>query len=234
MDAVQLNALQAALSRQEMARAEHFKSALHRARYLACRGILRVLLGGYIGRHPSEIDIATEPLGKPVLAPVHAPLRLLFSVSHSHGLALFAFSSAREIGVDVERIEAKPGFREAASHFLSPDEIARLGMLMDDQEKTRQIYLAWTRKEAYAKALGLGLHMDFSSVEFPPAGEADTVSFRDAGCAWKLRSFQPEPGSVATLAARGDGWIIHPRLWQRNLQVDELTGFFSHLESQAS
>ena len=53
------------LSRDEHARAARFQFARDRNRYIAGRGMLRVLLGNYVDAAPSDIAFATNAHGSP-------------------------------------------------------------------------------------------------------------------------------------------------------------------------
>jgi phosphopantetheinyl transferase len=49
-------------------------------------------------------------------------------VSHSYGLALFAVSYGRELGIDVERIRADMASEQVAERFFSARELAALAI----------------------------------------------------------------------------------------------------------
>src|SRR6202041_2760043 len=87
---------------------------------------------------------------------------LQFNVSHSHGLALFAFAVAQQVGVDVEMVRADFAGEKIAERFFSSQEVRALRSLpaavQDDG-----FFLCWTRKEAYIKARGEGLQIPLKS-----------------------------------------------------------------------
>ena len=68
-----------------------------------------------------------------------------------------------QVGVDVE--EARPGreFLSIAESFFAPDEVAVFQRL-PTSEQTAAFYRAWTRKEAYLKAIGTGLSFSSTAV----------------------------------------------------------------------
>lgn len=100
-----IQALVPILSEDERVRAERFRSRRDGQRSIASRGILRFLLGRYLATDPGQIKFCYGREGKPFLANESAAGGLRFNVSHSQGLALFAFARGRELGVDLERIE---------------------------------------------------------------------------------------------------------------------------------
>jgi 4'-phosphopantetheinyl transferase len=145
------------LSSDEVARAGRFFFDRDRQRFVVGRGILRTLLGGYLGRAPAEIVLSYGPNEKPALAtPAGVPPPIFFNVAHSEGLALFAFTTAGEIGVDVERIREIPDWESVAEVSFSPQELARLRRC-PEHRRQRDFFCTWTRQEALLKAAGVGL-----------------------------------------------------------------------------
>lgn len=140
------------LSPDEQGRVKQLRRPLDQSRWTAARGHLRLLLGHALACSPSSLRFGYTAQGKPFLP--SSPL--CFSLSHCGPHALFALSSAGEIGIDVE--EAHGGFDPlplAARYFL-PDEMARLCGL-PPAPRRRAFFQAWTRREALGKALGLGV-----------------------------------------------------------------------------
>src|SRR5271155_3944027 len=100
-----LRRFESTLAPDEKARASRFFFQPDRNAYVAARGILRELLGKYVGRAPAELIFDYGDRGKPSLHETHGqPIQ--FNVSCSHGLALFGFAPRRSLGVDVELIRA--------------------------------------------------------------------------------------------------------------------------------
>jgi uncharacterized protein YbcV (DUF1398 family) len=117
-----LRRLEATLSTDERARANRFLFQPDRNHSIATRGILRELLGRYLNRAPEHLEFDHAPQGKPTLHTElpHASVR--FNVSHSHGMALLAFTVGRQVGVDLELVR-KFGGQEIAERFFSPREV---------------------------------------------------------------------------------------------------------------
>ena len=94
--------LKATLSEDELERAAE-KDGAQLRRFVTTRGILRELLASYAGVLPTEVAFEYSEHGKPkaFTASGDGPY---FNVSHSGDLALFAFSSDQEVGVDVEQV----------------------------------------------------------------------------------------------------------------------------------
>ncbi|WP_427307414.1 4'-phosphopantetheinyl transferase family protein [Cupriavidus sp. H39] len=145
-----------ALAPDERARALAYRHARHREGYIARRGLLRWLLGGYLRWPPEALRFAVSAFGKPVLQ--WPPAGLAFSVSHTDGIALLAFGRDCRLGVDVERraggLDA-PGLGRGVFSAVEARTLARAR-----PDSTDTLLRLWTRKEALLKALGMGLSGD--------------------------------------------------------------------------
>lgn len=150
----QLPALRALLDASEQGRADRFHFQHDRERHVVSHGILRTLLARYLGTE--RFTFTTNPHGKPSLQPPHDAVQ--FNVSHSRDLALFGFTRAGAIGVDVEWIRPDFATIEIARRFFAPDETARLEGLAPS-ERASGFFNCWSRKEAYIKARGFGLSL---------------------------------------------------------------------------
>ena len=208
-------ALRALLSEDERARADRFLLEHHRRRFAVCRGLLRVVLGRYLNRPPERLAFAYGPSGKPTLA---GPAPLLFNVSHSDELAVYAVARDREISIDVERVRPVAQPENIADHFFSPPERHAL-RAVPPERRLEAFYDCWTRKEAYVKARGEGLGhpLDQFAVSFGPGAPARLMpvsadSAREIA-GWSLQALSPGAGYVGALAARGDGWRTVQRRW---------------------
>ncbi len=118
-DARVLRRLEATLSTDEKARANRFLFQPDRNHFIATRGILRELLGGYVNRVPERLEFDYAPQGKPSLRAELPETSVRFNVSHSHGMALLAFTVGRRVGVDLELVR-KFGGQEIAETLLFP------------------------------------------------------------------------------------------------------------------
>ena len=205
-----LKGLQATLSADEAARAARFVFEPDRKAFIAGRGILRQLLGAYLNQSPAGLTFEYGAQGKPRLAPELADLR--FNMSHSHGVAVYAFSSHGEIGVDVEQIRPDFSGQDIARRYFSSDEMAELQALRREQQ-TRAFFLCWTRKEAYIKARGLGLQipLDSFSVSLTP-GREEVLHSADSSN-WSLQCFEIGSEFVAAVIGAGKNWTLRHRDW---------------------
>ena len=208
-----LHRFEAALAADEKARAQRFVFQPDRNSYIAARGVLRELLGKYLHRGPSEIEFDYGAQGKPALRSGWSQSGLQFNVSHSHGMALFAFAVARQVGVDVEMVRADFAGEKIAERFFSPQEVRELRSL-PAAVQDEGFFLCWTRKEAYIKARGEGLQIPLKSfhVSLTPTKPARLQA--DDSSRWSLRSLRLEGRYVGAVVGEGKGWKLRGLEWR--------------------
>lgn len=202
IDAVRLDRLNATLSPEERERAARFHFPLHRQHFIACRGMLREILSGYLEMAPAEVRFSYNSYGKP--ATEGSTVR--FNVSHSGGWALFAVTEAREVGIDIERIDPRAAQDQIPERFFSPWEVAQLRSLPATQQ-TDAFFRCWTRKEAYIKARGLGLSLPLNSFDVTLAPGEPAALLRGGGN-YALEELPAPPGFAAAVAAEGSDWAV--------------------------
>jgi 4'-phosphopantetheinyl transferase len=195
----ELHQLDATLDSSEHTRAARFYFEHDRRHYVAARGLLRHLLGSALDQPASGLVFGYGPHGKPALsAPSRDERTLCFNLSHSGGWAMFALSSDREVGIDLESAarldrDAK-GLADLAGRVLSGRELEFWQALPDAASRERAFLRAWTRKEAFAKANGEGLFEHLIRTEVA------------------LDAAAPKPSLTLSTAQKGDlsrHWILH-------------------------
>ena len=193
------------LSGDERERADRFRYAEHRQHYIVARGSLRRLLADRISVEPEAIQFSVGEHGKPRLASAHTAANLEFNLSHSGSLALYAFARGCPVGVDVELVRDIPDADDLAGRFFSAAEIAALRALQPGR-RSLAFLACWTRKEAFIKALGVGLNcpLDLFDVTIDPDTPAriTRIGASADARAWALTAIRPYPGYIAALACR--------------------------------
>lgn len=148
------------LSAEEAARSERFLQRRDGRLWRRSRGLLRVLLGSYLQRDPSTLRFATGRCGKPALLededPSQPAVPPCFNMSHSGGLALYAFSRGGPVGVDVE-VAGRAGNEVAIAARLFGEAEARRLEALGETDREREFLRAWVRHEAEVKLLGSGI-----------------------------------------------------------------------------
>jgi len=200
----QVAALAATLTPDEEARAARFRFDVHRRRYVVGRGVLRALLGAYLGARPADLRFDYRERGKPDLARPFRGSGLSFNLSNSEDLALAGFVRGGDLGVDVEYLKEMPDLEEIATRFFSAAEVAALAGVPAERKK-EAFFNCWTRKEAYLKAVGVGLAapLDSFAVTLLP-GEAPRMLTLQGDAAraarWFFHHLEPQPEFLGALA----------------------------------
>jgi 4'-phosphopantetheinyl transferase len=196
--------LSAVLSVEEHARAARFHRDVHRRRYIAGRGILRLLLSRYLGRAPESLSFEIGPNGKPEITAEGNAAGLHFNKTDSQAVALYAISWERQIGIDLERIPDTIDFESVAHAFFTEGEITAL-LGLPEAQRLAAFYACWTRKEAYLKGRGDGLTFGLDRFEVsllpgtPPALLATPFDPAET-LRWSLYDLTVTPGYIAALA----------------------------------
>ncbi|MBA7638704.1 4'-phosphopantetheinyl transferase Sfp [subsurface metagenome] len=212
-----VQSLQQILSADEKARARRVYFEKDRKHFIVARGLLRVILSRYLDMKPNQVRFCYSLYGKPGLIYPSEGETLNFNVSHSCGLALYAITRGREVGIDLERIRTHFGCEQIAERFFSPQENAMLRTFPANRVKHKAFFNCWTRKEAYIKAKGEGLSLpldqfDVSFAPGEPAALCFTSEASDESSRWLLRALQPGPGYVAALVVEGHDWRL--KCWE--------------------
>jgi len=213
-----LEMLSALLSEEEKTRAGRFRSHKDRNRFIVARGFLRHVLARYLRVSPERICFRYTPHGKPMLAPISASAEVRFSLCHSQGLALCAVALERDVGVDLERVRFDCAAKEIATRFFSAQEQAAI-LSLPEPARTVTFFRYWTVKEACLKATGLGLWSGLQGLVIA-LGEDEARVLRWGKAkphdekGWGIKTFEPQPGYTAALAAPGRGWRMRAWLWQ--------------------
>jgi 4'-phosphopantetheinyl transferase len=207
-----LRGFEMTLSPDEKARAERFHFPRDKNAFVATRGILRELLGRYVGRAPTELVFDYGDRGKPSLRGT-ASQPVQFNVSCSHGLALMAFAVGRSVGIDVELVRPDFAGVEIAERYFAPREIEELKAL-PTSSLAEGFFLCWARKEAYVKARGEGLQIPLKSfrVSLTP-GQPERLESADSA-RWSLHAITADTNYVGALVVEGKEARI--RYWNWN------------------
>jgi 4'-phosphopantetheinyl transferase len=195
------------LAADEQARAMRLYFERDREHFIVARGVLRAILGSYLNRAPECLSFSYSSHGKPFLTGESNKDAIRFSVSHSGGVALYAVTRGREVGIDLERIRFDFAVREIAERFFSPREVAALQALPADGQQ-QAFFRYWTCKEAYIKARGEGLSLPLDQFEVSlargnPTAVLNTPRDSSEASRWSLQELNPAPGYAAALAVEG-------------------------------
>jgi len=191
-----LELLQNLLDKDERTRAARYHHQRDRVRFIVGRGVLRMLLGKYLGCLPEKISFSKGLNNKPFLA---SPVDLHFNVSYSGNWIVMAFSD-REIGVDVEYVNEDFDYSLVMQGCFTDEEIR---VIESVPRPVVGFFRSWTRKEALLKATSIGLNdhlKEFSCLDgFQPA-----LSKLGVTEDWRIKSFLTDEGYYISLAQKTD------------------------------
>jgi 4'-phosphopantetheinyl transferase len=193
------------LSREEYQRANNYIFPNDREDFIVSRGILRCLLGKYLGQDPRKVEIAYGLWGKPCLVNQY----LYFNLSHSKDYILYALTSHYEVGIDLEYINEAFGIEDIILRILSPHEL-RHWKNIKSEEKTNLFFKLWACKEAFLKASGKGwLHNNQKiSLEILDFLKNDSKTFKATEKMIMPYSFEYIPRYASALFIEGP--FLHP------------------------
>jgi len=151
------------LSDEEKRRAARLLNPQRSKRFVVTHGILRRLLGAYLGQDPGALTFRSGSQGKPALVGA-AEKMLSFNLSHSEDMAAYVIAKGRDVGIDIERIRPIDDLESMAAMALSSSEWNNIKE-ETAEERLRHFYVLWTRKEAILKVTGKGLTVSMKAVK---------------------------------------------------------------------
>jgi 4'-phosphopantetheinyl transferase len=214
VEATMVSRMYELLSADEWARAERFHFQIDRRHFIVARAHLRMILSRYINIEPAEVRFRYSEHGKPMLANGNEQGGMIkFNLAHSAGIALFAFTRAGEIGVDLERIRPEITGDDIARRFFSAAELACLERV-PAPARQEAFFDCWTRKEAFVKAkeIGLSLALDQFDVTLGPKEPAALLRTgwdADEASRWSLKAIDVGPGYVGAVAVGALHWDLN-------------------------
>lgn len=208
--------LRTLLSAEEQETADRFRFAADRRRFIIRRAVRRSLLARYLDRPAQGVSFCSGRHGKPGLDPTIDLADLRFNCSHSRDHALLALTRGREIGIDVAWHDPALSPQELLPTVFSPHEQLALAQ-QPPALQAQAFFNAWTRKEAYVKAIGLGLSfpLDRFSVSLSPDHPAlleVTTDPREVS-RWTLAQLEVGPDYSATVAYEAPTVPIRQFTW---------------------
>lgn len=194
------------LTSDEIRRADRFVRPEHGRRFIVARAALRNLLARYLNTDAVDVLLKENEYGKPLPAGEFAHSRIQFNLTHSGELALACFCLDKLIGIDIEQDRPLPDMLKIAKRFFAPREVDDL-LAVEPSQQQGSFYACWTRKEAYIKARGEGLHHSLkrfvvSLAPGEPPVLLHTDDQPDGAQAWTLYNLYPADGYIASLASQ--------------------------------
>ena len=204
------------LSDDEQRRSDGFHYERDRCSFSVGRGVLRMLVGRYLGSRPCAVKFEYGRWGKPRLAGTLGKSGLRFNAAHSDGLFSAPSPWSRRsaltwsVSSPYRRCCKSPNWR-FPRRSMPPSAPYRGGA-------TEAFFNCWTRREAWLKARGAGMAGPRDpTAEHPVMGErrggGDPQSQGGAEDRWSIRTFRPASEYVAALAVEGPPGPVQAWQW---------------------
>lgn len=194
------------LSADERQKASRFMFASDSHKYIVARAVLRMILGQYLQVSPTTLQFGYTSYGKPYLQNAMSTPPLHFNVSHSGDVALYGITRNRRIGVDVEQMRPLADEAQFVKSIFSPVEQQAFGRIRPS-EKQDAFFNGWTRKEAFIKAIGLGLSFPLEAfdVSLSPGLPAQLLEVRGTPGhqEWSMNALSVGPAYKAAYVVEG-------------------------------
>ncbi|HTL71825.1 MAG TPA: 4'-phosphopantetheinyl transferase superfamily protein [bacterium] len=207
------------LSSEELDQAGCYRFVRDQRRFIIRRAVLRQLLAACLATSPLAVRLELGVHGKPIVSGQADGGDLRFNCSHSGDWALVALARGIELGVDLEQHQPMSDAADVAKKFFTTAEINELNHL-PSALKTAGFFNCWTRKEAFVKALGLGLSYPLNRfvVSLSPEKPAALLAVTDDPAAlekWSMISLKVVPEYSAALVFEGKSAALKYFAWNR-------------------
>ncbi len=169
-----------------------------RMRSGAGRIITKMLLAQYLKVANSDIKIVKGKFGKPGMKRIKGKELLKYSVSHSVAMVVIAVTKNLTVGVDTEIVRAFPEYKEIAGNFFTKKESEAICK----SQNAELFFYYWTAKEAYVKALGLGLQKSLNSFSVQVGHIVEGGKLRSD---WQVISGKDQTEYATTIAVKSKG-----------------------------
>ncbi|KAF3998028.1 4'-phosphopantetheinyl transferase family protein [Glaciimonas immobilis] len=156
--------LLALLTPAEKARRLCFRQVADQKRFMVGRALTRLAISSQLRCPAQEVNIVLTRNGKPKLDPNLTTLT--FSIAHSGDLVVVALLARGAVGVDVERFAPEVVPEVLIPMVCSLLEAKEIRSLPTHKQRVKRLLSLWTLKEAYLKAIGVGLTTDPRKVTF--------------------------------------------------------------------
>jgi 4'-phosphopantetheinyl transferase len=209
-----------ALDTEERMQAGQFHFAEDRSTYIVAHVLKRATLQSVYPLPAADWLFERSPHGKPFISQNQAASRLSFNLSHTRGFVAVAVAHGIMVGIDVERIQIGKLDQELADRLFASTE-ADATRALPQPAQTDALYAYWTLKEAFIKAVGLGLSLPLDAFAFTlePLSICFDESIREDANKWRFYSSQPTPHIRMGLAAKYED----PNKVKLNLNIQKVT-----------
>jgi len=188
---------------------ERFLELTHpdvRTRFASSRVLLKFAAAAALHVPPQSVELGYTHTGRPYLRGYDG---VHISLSHTDELLLVGLATGGVIGVDAERADRKLYGPGLGRHMCTPHEVEEIEA-MPEKERDPALVRLWTLKEAYSKAIGLGMQFRFTDFGFRSDGTPTDV-LRPNGepgsdGEWTFRTYELADTYVVSVAVSDAGF----------------------------
>jgi 4'-phosphopantetheinyl transferase len=198
------------LDTDEQQRVARIKHQRYRSQQIETLGRLREILARYLNVEASEVKLAKEKYGKPIIV---GDTDIVFNLSHSSDKLIVAVGLQCQLGVDIEVMRQREQFAGLVKRCFAKEERTYWGNL-PETEKASEFYRFWTRKEAFVKAVGRGIALGMEQVVISPEVPTRIVSIPEqygSGTDWRIMDLDLNEGVIGAMAVRGTEITVRMR-----------------------
>ncbi len=207
-DPGQLAYYKSILSSEEQQRYQRFHFDKDRHLFLVSHALVRKMLSSYVDVDPADWQFSAGRHGRPEIAGPAGIPALRFNLTHTAGLTGCLVTLDADCGIDAELISRRGDLLAIAGKMFADSELVMLKKL-DGRALLEQFFIFWTLREAYCKAVGVGL--GFSKKDYAFETESDDgVKIRfdapasDAEDHWQFTILRPGADHVVAVAVRAE------------------------------
>ena len=198
---------ESAVEEQQRYRRFHFDKDRHL--FLVSHALVRKVLSSYVNVDPADWQFSAGRHGRPEIAGPAGIPALRFNLTHTAGLAGCLVTLDADCGIDAELISRRGNLLAIAGKMFADSELVMLKKL-DGRAFLEQFFIFWTLREAYCKALGVGIGFSKKDYAFE-AGCDDRVRIRfdsqagESDGDWQFTILRPGADHLVAVAVRSEG-----------------------------
>ncbi len=199
------------LSSEELRRMSGLRSQSARRRFGLSHAFTRRLVGDCLGIPPRDVVFGRTATGKPTIA--RGDQALGFNLAHCDTHAVVALGRDALVGADIEHHRSVIDALSIGQRYFAPEEADMLAKL--EREAVDKAFLQlWVCKEAFVKAIGLGLSYPLDRVLVGGLTSANAhysavEQTHGPASEWTLTTFEVDRSYVA-VAVRSLRRGVHP------------------------
>jgi 4'-phosphopantetheinyl transferase len=197
------------LSPQERDRHQRFHFEKDRHSFLVSHALVRKVLSTYVDVAPADWQFSAGRHGRPEIAGPAGVPALRFNLTHTAGLTGCLVTLGADGGIDAELLTRRGNLQAIAEKMFADAELVALNKL-DGRAFLEQFFIFWTLREAYCKALGVGIGFSKKDYAFE-AGSDNRVRIRfdsqagESGGDWQFTILRPGADHLVAVAVRSEG-----------------------------